>query len=73
MIFLLHFRDTELTKELKERRIEKVFRSVPLTLKVKFVLKRHCPYEIEETQQIVLWKIFNYDKIIDSYICNYTN
>jgi len=72
MIFLLNFRDTMQTKELNERRIEKVFRNVPLKVKVTLVRKRNCPYQIEETLQIPLWKIFNFKKI-DSYICNYTN
>jgi len=72
MIFLLNFRDNVLTKELKERRIEKVFRNVPLKLKVQLLKKRNCPYQVEETLQIALWKIFNYKKI-DSYIRNYTN
>jgi len=72
MIFLIHFRDTMKTKELKERRIEKVFRNVPLKLKVTLIKKRSCPYQIEETLQIPVWKIFN-DKKIDSFIRNYTN
>lgn len=62
-----------LTKELRERSIETVFRNISWTMKVKFVLKRLCPSRIEDIQQIVLWKIFDNNKIINSYICNYTN
>lgn len=71
MRFSLNFRDTAVfTNEQRERSIETIFRNVSWTMKVKFVLKKLCPYQIEDIQQIVLWKIFDNNKIINSYKCN---
>lgn len=42
-------------------------------MQVQFVNKGQCPYKLEDLQQIVLWKIFNYNKIVESYLCNYTS
>jgi len=58
---------------MKERRIAKVFRSVRWSLQIQFVNEGKCPYQLEDLQQITLWKIINYNKIVESYLCNYTN